>query len=120
MCSPYTGKELNTMDVSVHKCSSCGKYQSPPAYFCVSCNSDKLESIEIPGKGTLYTYSTVYVPLSSLEDEAPYTVAVVEFQEDFKLTGRLLVNSNSENLEIGARVEVVDVRDGVYYFDICK
>lgn len=78
-----------------------------------------MDSLEIPGKGTLYTYSTVYVPLSSLEEEAPYTVAVVEFQEDLKLTGRL-VNSISENLEIGARVEVVDVRDGVYYFDICK
>jgi len=119
MCSPYTGKELNKMDVSVRICSSCGKFQSPPAYFCVSCKSDKLESIEIPGRGTLYTYSTVYVPLSSLEDEAPYTVAIVEFHEDFKLTGRL-ISSITENLEIGARVEVVDVRDGVYFFDICK
>ena len=119
MCSPYTGKELITMDVSVHRCSSCGKYQSPPAYFCISCKSDKLELIEIPGKGTLYTYSTVYVPLSSLEDEAPYTVAVVEFREDLKLPGRL-ISSISKNVEIGVRVEVVDVRDGVYYFDISK
>jgi uncharacterized OB-fold protein len=78
-----------------------------------------LEWIEIPGRGTLYTYSKVYVPLSSHEDQAPYTVAIVEFQEDLRLTGRL-VNSNSENLEIGAQVEVVDVRDGVYFFDICK
>lgn len=119
MCSPYTGKELNVMDVSIHKCSSCGRFQSPPAYFCVSCKSDKLEWIEIRGRGTLYTYSTVYVPLSTLEDEAPYTVAIVEFKENLKLTGRL-VNSNSDNLEIGAKVEVVDVRDGVYFFDICK
>lgn len=107
------------MDVLVCKCSFCGKYQSPPAYFCVSCKSDKLESIEIPGRGSLYTYSTVYVPLSSLEEEAPYTIAIVEFHEDIKLTGRI-ISPISENLEIGARVEVVDVRDGVYYFDICK
>ena len=119
MRSPYTGKELNMMDVSIRKCSSCGRFQSPPAYFCILCKSDELEWIEIPGKGTLYTYSTVYVPLSRLEDEAPYTVAIVEFQQDLKLTGRL-VNSISENLEVGTQVEVVDVRDGIYYFDICK
>lgn len=107
------------MNVSIRKCFSCGKFQSPPAYFCISCKSDKLEWIEIPGKGTLYTYSTVYVPLSSLEDEAPYTVAIVEFGDDLKLTGRL-VKPISQNLEIGTKVEVVDGRDGIYYFDICK
>lgn len=107
------------MDVSIRKCSSCGRFQPPPAYFCVSCKSDELEWIELPGKGTLYTYSTVYVPLSSLEDEAPYTVAIVELREGLRLTGRI-VNTVSENLEIGAQVEVVDVRDGVYYFGICK
>ncbi len=107
------------MDVSIQKCSSCGRYQAPPAYFCISCKSDKLEWVKIPGKGSLYTYSTVYVPLSSLEDEAPYTVAIVELRGDVKLTGRL-VKGISGGLEIGAPVEVVDVRDGVYYFDICK
>lgn len=119
MCSIYTGKKLKAMDVSVQKCSSCGTFQPPPAYFCVSCKSDDLEWIEVPGEGTLYTYSTVYVPLSSLEAEAPYTVAIVEFQEGLRVTGRI-AKTVSENLEIGARVEVVDVKDGVYYFDICK
>jgi uncharacterized OB-fold protein len=107
------------MDVFVQKCSSCGRFQPPPAYFCLSCKSDELKWIELPGKGTLYTYSTVYVPLSSLEDEAPYTVAIVEFQEGLRITGRI-VNTVSENLEIGAQMEVVDVRDGVYYFEICR
>lgn len=119
MSGLYTGKELKTMDVSVQKCSSCGTFQPPPAYFCVSCKSDGLECIEIPGKGILYTYSTVYVPLSSLEAEAPYTVAIVEFPEGLRITGRI-AKTVSENLEIGARVEVVDVKDGVYYFDLCK
>jgi uncharacterized OB-fold protein len=119
MRSPYTGKELYMMDVSIHKCSSCGRFQSPPAYFCVSCKSDELEWTQIPGKGTLHTYSTVYVPLASLENEAPYTVAIVEFLEGLKLTGRL-VNLISEDLAIGTQVEVVGIRDGVYYFGICK
>jgi len=105
------------MNVMVLKCSGCGKLQAPPAYFCKSCKSDKLGSTEISGKGKLYTYSTVHVPLASLEKEAPYTVAIVELNGGCRVTGRL-VKSSSDKLSIGAPVELVKVLDGTYFFDL--
>lgn len=105
------------MNVKLFKCSSCGILQSPPAYLCRSCKSEKLEETEIPGKGTLRTYSTVYVPLASLEKEAPYTVAIVELNGGCKVTGRILETS-SDKLSVGIPVEVSEVKDGVYLFKL--
>jgi len=107
------------MNVRVFKCSSCKKLQVPPAYLCRFCKSERLEETEIPGNGVLYTYSTVYVPLASLEKEAPYTVAIVELKEGCRVTGRL-VNSLPEKLAIGAPVELVEIRDGIYLFDFVE
>ncbi len=105
------------MNVMVLKCSFCGKLAASPVYFCKSCKSEKLEETEIPGRGILYTYSTVHVPLSSLEKEAPYTVAIVDIEGDCKITGRV-IESSPDKLSIGAPVEVAEVRDGVCFFKL--
>ncbi|MDA2921611.1 OB-fold domain-containing protein, partial [Desulfobacterota bacterium AH_259_B03_O07] len=65
-----------------------------------------MEQTEVPGKGILYTYSTVHVPIAGLENEAPYTVAIVELNGGCRVTGRL-VKGSSEKLSIGAAVELV-------------
>ncbi len=105
------------MNIKVLKCSICGKLQATPVYFCKFCKSEKLEQTEVPGEGILYTYSTVHVPLASLEKEAPYTIAIVELNGGCKVTGRL-VKGSSEKLSIGAAVELVEVLDGTYFFDL--
>ncbi|HXG31422.1 MAG TPA: OB-fold domain-containing protein [Thermodesulfobacteriota bacterium] len=104
------------MKVRVLRCSYCKKLQVPPAYFCRSCRSEGLEETEMPGEGTLYTYSTVHVPLASLEKEAPYTVVIVELGEGCRVTGRL-VNPLPHRLAVGAQVKLVEIRDGVCFFD---
>jgi uncharacterized OB-fold protein len=109
------------MNVKVLKCSSCGKFYVPPAYFCRSCGSEKLEGVEMPGKGKIYTYSTVYIPLATLEIEAPYTVAIIEINNGCKITGRVITSSeksSQDNLCIGASVEVADAKDGAYIFEL--
>lgn len=105
------------MNVKVLKCSSCGKLYVPPAYSCRPCKSERLEETEIPGKGTIYTYSTVHVPLASLQKEAPYTIAIVDIEGGCKVTGRILETS-SEKLSVGAAVEVAEVKEGVYVFKL--
>ncbi len=76
-----------------------------------------MDETEIPGEGTLYTYSTVYVPLASQEAETPYTVAIVELDGGCRITGRLETDSPAKPF-IGARVELAAIRNGVYFFNI--
>ena len=115
-CS-HPGKGLRMMNIRVLKCSSCGKISSIPAYFCKSCRSEKLEETEVPGEGTIYTYSIVHVPLATHEKEAPYTVAIVELEGGCKITGRILETS-SDKLSVGDSVEVTETKDGVYLFKL--
>lgn len=109
------------IDVRLFKCTSCGTVQVPPAYSCVSCKSEKLEETQIPGKGTIYTYSTVHIPLATLEREAPYTVAIVEIEGGCRITGRVIASPEEplkDRLAIGAPVEVAEVRGGIYFFKL--
>lgn len=109
------------MNVRLLKCSSCGMLQSPPAYLCMSCKSERLEETEVPGKGKIYTYSTVYIPLATLEKEAHYTVAIVEIEGGCKITGRVILPSerpSRDRLSIDVPVEVAEIRDGVYLFKL--
>jgi len=107
------------LNVKVIHCVSCGRFYTPPVYFCRFCRSERLEEAEIPGRGILYTYSTVYVPLSTLEKEAPYTVAIIELKGGCRVTGRL-VNPSPEKLAIGVPIEITEVRDGIYFFDFTE
>jgi hypothetical protein len=118
MCGSYFGKRLKTMNLKVLECSSCKKLNVPPAYFCPSCRSEELEEREISGRGVLYTYSTVHVPVPMLEKEAPYTLAIVELTDGCRVTGRM-ISAHPEKLAIGAQVEIKEIRDGVYFFDLC-
>ncbi len=105
------------MNIKVLKCSSCGKLHAFPAYLCKSCKFEKLEETEVPGKGILYTYSKVHVPLASHEKEAPYTVVIVELEGGCKIAGRTL-ETNSDKLSVGATVKVTEYKDGVYLFKL--
>ncbi|MCI0453462.1 MAG: OB-fold domain-containing protein [Candidatus Dadabacteria bacterium] len=100
--------------IKVLQCSSCGKIHSIPGYHCKSCKSEKLDETEVPGKGTLYTYSTVHVPLATHEKEAPYTVAIIELEGGCKITGRIL--GTVDKLSVGLLVEVNEIKDEVYIF----
>jgi len=59
------------------KCTKCGTLAMPPRYHCLGCGvDDSWEYTPLPYTGTVYTTTTVHVPVPSLE--SPYTLAVVE------------------------------------------
>ena len=39
------------------KCGACGKYHWHPRALCPFCRSDRIEWIESPGRGTIFSYS---------------------------------------------------------------
>jgi uncharacterized OB-fold protein len=59
------------------KCNKCGTLAMPPRFHCLGCGADdSWEYTPLPYAGTVYTTSTIHVPVPSLE--SPYTLAVVE------------------------------------------
>jgi len=90
----------------IARCRACEKVHHYPRPFCPSCWSDDIEAIEASGRGTLYTYSTVFVnDLHPFKERLPYVAAMVELEEGPRLMTNL-VDCEPEDLAVGMAVEV--------------
>jgi len=90
--------------LTVQRCSDCASYVFIPQPCCGECQSEKLEWVESSGRGTLYSFSTVYRPQQPVF-ETPYTVVVVELDEGYHMLSNL-IGVEPEDVEIGTPLEV--------------
>ncbi len=93
----------------MQRCASCGVFRHPPRPVCGRCGSFEVEWVDLPGTGTLFTYSIVHLPfLPALRDVVPYVVAVVELDGTggTRMTSNL-VDAPIDELRAGLPVECV-------------
>jgi len=93
----------------VQRCTKCGVTRHPPGPVCPACRSTSSEWAELPGTGTVFSFTVVRQAfLPSLADVVPYVVAVVE--PDGSGGARFVsdvVDCDPEEVSIGMPVEVV-------------
>jgi uncharacterized OB-fold protein len=92
----------------IQRCGSCGTHRHPPRPMCPDCHSFAVAWTDVPGTGTLFTYSVVHQPLlPALVDVVPYVVAIVELDGTggTRLTSNL-VDAPLDSLRAGLPVEV--------------
>ncbi|GAB2983271.1 Zn-ribbon domain-containing OB-fold protein [Amycolatopsis acidiphila] len=66
----------------IARCGSCDRVHHYPRPYCPFCWSDDVSPWQASGRGTLYTYSTVYVnDLAPFRERLPYVAAMVELAE---------------------------------------
>lgn len=70
-------------------CEGCGQILLPPRPACYSCGSRSITIEPQPREGTIYTHTEVHTPPPAFEDDAPYTIAIVELRSGGRLTGRV-------------------------------
>jgi len=91
----------------VQRCSDCEHTRHPPAPLCPECRSTESDWQEVPGRGEVYTYTTVHRPIAA-EQQLPFVVAVVALEDSGGL--RMIsniVDVDPEAVEIGMPVEIV-------------
>ena len=97
--------------LSVPKCTKCGTFRLPPSPFCFNCQSRAYEYADLPGTGTIYSFTVVRHPLHpGLADACPYVSGVVELDGTQGAGARMLVNiidCDPDTVTIGDRVEIV-------------
>ena len=69
------------------KCKSCGSLYFPQRDHCLTCYSDKLETLKLSSTGVLYTYTVVYMPAEHYSP--PYAIGWVEFPEGVRVFGQI-------------------------------
>jgi uncharacterized OB-fold protein len=97
--------------LSVPRCTTCGTFRLPPSPFCFECQSRDVDWVELPGTGSIYSFTVVRHPLHpDLADCCPYVSGVVELDGTQGAGARMLVNIidvDPDQVRIGDRVEIV-------------
>lgn len=88
------------------KCNSCGDLQFPPRIVCSKCKHREFKPFSFSGKGSVYSYSTVFQAAAQFEDHVPYIVALIDLEEGPRITAQL-TDVASDEVEIGMPVEMV-------------
>ncbi len=75
--------------LKIQECRFCGHVQHYPRPFCLSCENDDLDLVEVSGEGKVHSFTVVH---RSAYDElpAPYVIALVDLEEGVRLLTRLM------------------------------
>jgi uncharacterized OB-fold protein len=65
-----------------------------------------------PGPGVVYTETLVWSPPEQFLQDAPYQLAIVEFDNGERLTGRI----TGQTVKIGDPVDFAEFRNGIPFF----
>lgn len=62
--------------LTVQRCASCGAHRWPPAWACYRCQSRAWEWSDVPGTGTVFSYT--WADVRPVLDSPLYNIAVIE------------------------------------------
>jgi len=88
------------------RCPTCNALYFPPREICPGCRSRTLEPYRLNGRGTVYSYSTIYQAPEGFEYSVPYVVALIDLEEGPRITAQL-TDVAPDEVEIGMPVEMV-------------
>ena len=91
--------------VMTTKCKKCGHRFFPPRADCPDCLGSEVEWVAIEGTGNLVTYTTVNYGPSGFENDAPYTLAIVDFPDGLRVFGRLSKEITPGGIEIDMKLK---------------
>ncbi len=83
------------------RCKKCGRIYFPPRMQCADDLSTGMEWIDLSGAGKLLTFTTVHYGPTGFENDAPYTLAVVEFANGARVFGRLDKSIPAAQMTVG-------------------
>jgi len=95
--------------VMATRCRQCGGVYFPPKVDCPRCLSSSVEWFEVTGNGRLATYTVVSYGPTGFENDAPYRLAVVDF-DGLRMFGRLSKEINEADIWVGMELKVVPAR----------
>jgi len=77
------------------RCQACGTLSLPPRAICPNCHADRMEWVEMPERGTLAAFTSIYVGQSALLAEGydrsnPYCAGIVELENGLRVSARIL------------------------------
>lgn len=94
-------------ELRVQRCVDCGHHYFYPRPWCPACHSKHVEWVRTSGRATLHSYVINHRPAPGFEEEAPYTIAVVELEEGPRMMTNIVgIEPTPEELVLDMALEV--------------
>ena len=78
-------------ELRFQRCTQCGTWRHVPRDMCAECGSWKWEWAKSSGRGKLYTWTVVTLPMHpAFADEVPYAVCLIELEEGPRIVSRIV------------------------------
>ena len=87
-------------------CPHCTAKIFPPRDICPECGDEAKDLYRFSGRGEVYSYTTLYNAPAGYEEQAPYTVAMVQLEEGPLVTAQL-TDIDVKEPKVGMPVEMV-------------
>lgn len=88
------------------RCASCRQVHFPPRGRCLACGSDRVEAMQLSGRGRILSFTRVFQPARGFTDFAGGLTALIELEEGVRVTAQL-TDAEAEEVAIGQEVEMV-------------
>jgi uncharacterized OB-fold protein len=96
--------------VIASRCDRCGTFVLPPKPYCFNCLGQEFTWVDLPGTGTIYTFTIIRHPLHpGLADVVPYVSGVIDLDGTQGAGARLfgnIIDCEPEAVRVGDKVEV--------------
>jgi uncharacterized OB-fold protein len=100
---------LEAGKVMASRCKKCGATYFPPKADCPTCLSSEVEWFEVKGGGKLMSYSKVNYGPTGFEADAPYILALGEF-DGVQILARLSRDIGENDIKVGMSLTVSPVK----------
>ncbi len=94
------------------RCKDCDRPSFPPQSHCPVCLGRNVDWIELSGRGRLYSATRVHAGPARFSADLPYSVGIVDLDEDVRLVARLLGDAGPEHLDQLVQLVVTRYKDG--------
>jgi hypothetical protein len=101
---------LEAGKVMATRCQECGASYFPPKADCPRCLSSEVDWFEVKGKGKLVTYTIVNYGPTGFENDAPYTLALGEFDGGIQILARLSRDITEKDIKVGMSLAISPVK----------
>jgi uncharacterized OB-fold protein len=77
-------------------CDACKGLFARPQSACRRCGAPTVLSVNLSGRGTLASFTTIRVSPAAFQGQEPYDIAVIDLDEGLRVTARLTVPDGRE------------------------
>jgi len=101
----------------IQQCRDCGSHVFYPRQLCNHCGSSELKWVDVTGRGTVYSTSTVR---RRPEKGGDYNISLIDLEEGPRMMSQVMGMDPEDvviGMEVSAHVGLIDDQPAVVFYD---